>query len=211
MHGRLKPGVNLSEPELAEVLGISRTPLREALLKLEFEGFLTSQPGKGFIVRALTPDTAEELYHLAGILEISALREAGVPGPERLDQLEELDQKRAELADSSEEDDAGEMVRLDRAWHQLLVEGCENRQLREILKIIKNRLQRYEFAFAYDFERLGRKGVEQHNEITSRLREGDLEAALTLLEKHWGMGAQTRSAWLRETRHLTASADGDTG
>lgn len=206
LHGQLQPEANISEPELAQELGISRTPLREALLKLEFEGFLRSEPGKGFSVRPLTPETAADLYHLAGTLEVQALTDAGVPEPDRLTELEELDQQRGQLVDAQADEEADEMVRLDRKWHQLLVKDCDNAELREVLEIVKNRLHRYEFAFAYDFERLGRKGVRQHQQITARLREGDLEAALRMLRKHWDMGARTRSAWLRETEHLTGGA-----
>jgi DNA-binding GntR family transcriptional regulator len=204
LHGELRPNANLSEPELADDLGISRTPLREALLKLEFEGFLKSEPGKGFSVRPLSPDTARDLYELTGTLEVQALADAGVPGPDRLDRLQELDRQRSELVDARGEEEADEMIRLDREWHELLLEDCDNAELLEVLEIVKNRLHRYEFAFAYDFERLGRKGVRQHQEMTDRLREGDLDAALKLLRQHWEMGARTRSAWLRETERLTA-------
>lgn len=203
LHGKLRPNANISEPELAEELGISRTPLREALLKLEFEGFLRSEPGKGFTVRPLEPETARDLYDLAGTLEVKAFGDAGLPPPERLSELEELDRRRSELVDAQGEEEADEMIRLDREWHELLLEGCDNTELLEVLKIIKNRLHRYEFAFAYDFERLGRTGVRQHQEMTARLREDDLETALELLREHWEMGARTRSAWLRETERLT--------
>lgn len=212
LHGELRPNANLSEPELAEELGISRTPLREALLKLEFEGFLRSEPGKGFSVRPLAPETARDLYELTGTLEVQALADAGVPDPETLTRLEELDRRRGELVSApGEEEAADEMVRLDREWHELLVKGCGNAELREVLKIIKNRLHRYEFAFAYDFERLGREGVRQHREMTGRLREGDLEAALALLREHWEMGARTRSAWLRDAERLTGEGAAEDG
>lgn len=207
LHGELRPDANISEPELAQEMGISRTPLREALLKLEFEGFLKSDPGKGFSVRPLAPETAHDLYQLAGTLEVEALTDAGVPGPERLTELEELDQRRAGLVDASGDEHAHEMIRLDREWHELLLEDCGNAELRQILKLVKNRLDRYEFAFAYDFERLGRKGVRQHQQITARLREGDLEAARELLRGHWTMGARTRSAWLRQSDRLTGAGD----
>lgn len=208
LHGELRPNANISEPELARELGISRTPLREALLKLEFEGFLRSEPGKGFSVRPLEPDTARDLYELTGTLEVQALADAGLPAPERLDGLEELDRRRGELVDARGDEEADEMVRLDREWHELLLNDCDNAELLELLEIVKNRLHRYEFAFAYDFDRLGRKGVRQHGEMTARLREGDLEAALDLLGRHWEMGARTRSAWLRDTEQLTGEDDG---
>lgn len=207
LHGELRPDANISEPELARELGISRTPLREALLKLEFEGFLRSDPGKGFSVRPLVPETASDLYELAGTLEVRGLEDAGVPGPDRLSELEELDRRRSELVDAQGDEHADEMIRLDRQWHELLLEDCGNTELRQVLTLLKNRLDRYEFAFAYDFERLGRKGVRQHQQITARLREGDLEAALDLLEEHWRMGARTRSAWLRQSEHLTGATD----
>ncbi len=202
LQGELEPGSSISEPELARRLDISRTPLREALLKLEIEGLLRSEPGKGFSVRPLTPDTAENLYELTGILEVEALKDAGLPDAETIDQLEEYDQRRTFDADDHDPVDA---IRYDQMWHELLVSRCTNAEMLETLRMLKNRLYRYEYIFADDFARLGTKGLDHHAAITTALREGDLDEALRMLREHWEMGARSRSGFLRETEALSAA------
>lgn len=202
LNGELEPGSSISEPELANRLEISRTPLREALLKLEMEGLLRSEPGKGFSVRPLTPDTAEDLYELTGILEVEALKDGGVPPNETLDELEEFDRRRNF---NHEDHDPVEAIRFDWKWHESLVARCTNGELLETLRMLKNRLYRYEYIFADDFARLGTKGLEHHAEITEALREGDMERATALLREHWEMGARTRSDFLREAESLSTA------
>ena len=202
LSGQLEPGASISEPELANRLEISRTPLREALVKLEMEGLLSSQPGKGFSVRPLTPNAAEDLYELTAILEVEALKDGGIPPAETLDQLEEYDRRRNF---NHEDHDPVEAIRFDWEWHEALVSRCTNQELLETLRMLKNRLYRYEYAFADDFARLGTKGLEHHAEITDALRDGDLERATSVLREHWEMGARTRSEFLRETESLSAT------
>lgn len=202
LQGELEPGSSISEPELARRLEISRTPLREALLKLEIEGLLRSEPGKGFSVRPLTPETAEDLYELTGILEVEALKDAGVPPAEAIDQLQEYDRRRTFNFDDH---DPVEAIRYDQMWHELLVSRCTNAEMLETLRMFKNRLYRYEYIFADDFSRLGTKGLDHHAAITGALREGDLDEALRVLRKHWEMGARSRSQFLRETEAFSAT------
>ncbi len=202
LNGELEPGSSISEPELANRLGVSRTPLREALLKLEIEGLLRSEPGKGFTVRPLTPDTAEDLYQLAGILEVEALKDGGIPPEEAIEELEECDRRRTFNVEDHDPIDA---IRFDQKWHELLVSKCTNEELLETLRMLKNRLYRYEYIFADDFARLGTRGLEHHGEITDALRDGDLETALAVLRDHWEMGARTRSAFLREAETISSA------
>lgn len=200
--GRLAAGSSISESELASQLGISRTPLREALLKLEYEGFLSSEPGKGFFVRPLDPDIAEDLYRTAGVLESIALSTAGIPDEERLEALEDLDEERRMSADDHEGERA---VEVDDRWHRLLVSGCGNDVLLEVLDLVKTRLIRYEYLFADDYQRLGQGGLEEHDQIIAALRDGDLEKACSLLENHFERGARERPCWLREMEGLTSA------
>jgi len=189
--------------ELAERLGISRTPLREALLKLEYEGFLSSEPGKGFSVRPFDPDQAENLYRLAGKLESEALRSAGAPDDGTLDDLERLDEERRM---NEEEHEAEKAVTVDDRWHHLLVSGCPNTVLLEVLDLVKRRLIRYEYLFADDYHRLGQEGLSEHGRIVKALREGDLDRACELLEAHFERGARERPDWLREMEGLSAAS-----
>jgi len=204
LRGELAAGSNISESRLAERLGISRTPLREALHKLEYEGFLSSEPGKGFSVRPLDPGTAEDLYRTSGALESLALENAGIPDESLLRELERLDEERRA---SSGEHDAEQVVRADHRWHQLLVSGCSNEVLLEILAFVKTRLIRYEYLFADDPSRPGGRGLEEHAGIIARLRAGKLGEARDLLEAHFERGARERPRWLRETDRLSGGGD----
>ncbi|MCZ7528349.1 MAG: GntR family transcriptional regulator [Acidimicrobiia bacterium] len=74
LRGVLPVGTNINEPELARELGVSRTPLREALLSLEREGLLDTHPGRGWWVAPLTPETVLDVYPIVGTLEALAVR-----------------------------------------------------------------------------------------------------------------------------------------
>lgn len=180
--GRLKPGSRINEREIADALGVSRTPLREALLQLEFEGFVEASPNKGFSVTQPTPGTIRDLYEVVGSLEGLALRMAGVPNATILARILELDGERAG------ERDLGRMIELDASWHDTLLSGCANRQLLEVLHLLKSRLYRFEWDFMGDPEHVD-SCLEQHRHIIAALREGDLETGARRLEKHWHLGA----------------------
>ena len=77
LDGRLEPGQRLKEEELARQLGISRTPVREALLMLQVEGQVVATPNRGAVVRVHTADDLDDLYHLRALLEGHAARRAG--------------------------------------------------------------------------------------------------------------------------------------
>lgn len=185
--GDLEPGSQLNESQLTEELGVSRTPLREALLQLEFEGLLRSTPGKGFSVAPLDADEMEELFAVGGELESMALRLAGGVNGGGLEQMRAINRKREGLLRDG--GDRDELVELDDQWHRLLVTDCDNEQLRELLRLVRNRLYRYVYAFE------GHQGeveeaVEDHEEIADALEEGDVERAVAKLQEHWRTGRE---------------------
>lgn len=183
--GDLEPGRQLNESELSEELGVSRTPLREALLRLEFEGLLRSQPGKGFSVAPLERDEMEHLFSLGVELESLALRWSEPVGPERLEELRSLNDERAELL--REGNDRDQLVRIDDQWHRLLVSGCDNQQLQELLRLVRNRLYRYVYHFSGEREEV-EVAVRDHEAIMDALEEGDVDRAVERLRKHWLAG-----------------------
>ena len=93
LEGNLAPGGPIVESGLAADLGVSRTPLREALHSLEREGLVTSEPGRGFLVAQLVAREAQELYPLRALLEPLALRLSGLPDRKALVELTTLTQK----------------------------------------------------------------------------------------------------------------------
>ena len=179
VRGRYAPGHRLRDTELAEELGVSRTPVREALLRLEREGFISAQKHMGFSVKRLQESEILEVYPLVKLLECSALDSGRLPCSEKLQRLKELGQSLKE-----EGSDPLRRIELDSAWHETLVEGNGNRHLMRILSDLKRILLRYEYAFMQD-EKLVAESAAEHDAIALALEGGNRKNAVRLLRAHW--------------------------
>jgi DNA-binding GntR family transcriptional regulator len=189
MRGGLAPGVSLNEPALAAELGVSRTPLREALVALTHEGFLHAHPGRGFFATPLRASEAEEIYPIVWTLEGLALRLAAPLPPAQVDQLERLNARLAKTAD------AWRALGLDRQWHAELLSGCPNRRLLQNLDTLKAQAFRYEYAYFRDSGRIVTSS-DQHEAILASVRAGKLDGALARLEGNWRVSLEFLRPWL---------------
>jgi len=185
--GRLAPGERVNEVRLAEALGVSRTPLREALNRLAAEGALTARPAIGYSVRPLTIAEFEQLYDLRPVLDPEALRRAGLPSPRRLAELEALNHRFAMASD-------GEAA-MDDEWHLALVAGCPNLILIEMIQGLMLRTRRYELALLREARNVAR-ATQDHDRILAALRAGDLEAACRALKRNMESGREPMLSWL---------------
>ncbi|MFN2385521.1 MAG: GntR family transcriptional regulator [Thermoanaerobaculia bacterium] len=189
--GRLAAGSRVNEVRLSAALGISRTPLREALVRLAAEGALSVLPRSGFFVRPLTLEEFREIYPIRAMLDPEALRLAGVPSRKRLDRLAALNRKLRETSDP------GAVIRLDDAWHLELVDGCTNRILVALIEQFMRRTRRYELALMR--ERRNVEGsIHSHEAVLGALRAGDLDEACALLRRNMEIGSGPIAAWLEE-------------
>jgi len=179
IRGEFSPGQRLKDSELAEDLGVSRTPVREALLRLEREGFISSQKHLGFTVKRMQESEIQDVYPLVRLLECSTLDAVPQACAEKLKRLDEL---AAELR--AEEGDALRRIELDSSWHEELLEGSGNRHLFRILGDLKRILFRYEYSFMGD-DALVAKSVAEHEAIASSLGAGERGEAVRLLGEHW--------------------------
>ncbi len=193
--GRLADGERINEVRLAEGLGVSRTPLREALSRLAAEGALTSTPNIGFAVRPLTVEEFEQVYDIRPILDPAALGLAGLPSPERLARLEALNRAFAEEAE------AEAAITLDDRWHLELIGACPNRVLIEMIEAVALRTRRYELALLREQPNRQRAG-DDHDRIMAALRAGALPEACAALKRNMQSGREPIRAW------LTARASG---
>lgn len=188
--GRLAAASRINEVHLARDLGVSRTPLREALNRLASEGALDVRARLGFFVRPLTLDEFEQIYDLRPLLDPEALRLAGVPKPAVMKRLEELNRKLANTRD------AEAAIALDDEWHFTLIEACPNKALVDLIHGVVLRTRRYELALMQE-DKNGAAASEDHMRIMKALRVNDLEAACAWLKHNMQSGKAPIVAWLK--------------
>lgn len=175
-----KPGERLNEGDIAKRLGVSRTPLREALNRLKTEGFLRFAPGKGFFCRELDAHEIFDLYELRKALEVSAARLAiGRAKDADIDALIAfLDRTGPDPGERS----AVELVELDEAFHEGLMAMSDNA---EMLRVLRNVNARIRFVRWIDMDRINRSKTQaEHRAVLTSLKARDEATCIELLEKH---------------------------
>lgn len=188
--GDLRSGEPIRLVATASDMGVSVTPLRESLVQLELDGFVESDPGRGYSVTRMTTAEIDEVYPLIWTLEALALRTAP-PAEDALDALTDLNERFRAC------EDAREAQRLDREWHRTLLARCPNRTLLDFLDVLKRRAARYEVAFMREVRRAGSsESADQHDEIVRALRRPDLDEAIEILERNWRSGPEVLIPWL---------------
>jgi DNA-binding GntR family transcriptional regulator len=189
--GHLAPGTPLSPAELATKLGVSATPLREALIELVHDGMLENMANRGFVVARLSAQEVKDLYPMIWTLETLALK-VRTPGSRLLAELASVN------ARFQEQSAAAELVELDARWHELLVSECANAVLISTLSSLRRRVYRYEHAYARYSSRMT-QSAKQHAKIIRSLRAGKLNEAIVSLEENWRSGPEFLVPWLERT------------
>lgn len=196
--GTLPPGMKLRQETLAESIGISRLPIRSALIQLEADGLVVFHARRGAMVRALSVEEATEVYHLRTLLEKEALRLAmAEQTPERIARLREL----ADTADAIEE--GGEFVEARTDFYAALYDAERRPLLWEMIEQLRLKLGRYVLGW-----RLVSTGVHHHShgELIDVVETGDVERALHVLESHLDHVRDGVIALLQEGEEGRASA-----
>ena len=189
--GLLPAGSKLRDTAIAADLGVSRTPVREALSRLAREGVLTAEPGRGFRLRPLEAGELRDIGAILSVLEPFALDRSADAAAEQLARLDgvvrRLEQTRGDIA---------ACVALDDEFHRVLLDGCSNRRLLALLDTLRRRLRRYLHHY---LQRGGRVSLStlQHTRIADALRRGDRAAARQLLERKWRRGMEEIEGALR--------------
>lgn len=189
--GRLAEGARINEVHLSAQLGVSRTPLREALARLAQEEALTSVPRIGWFVRPLTLDELEQIYPIRALLDPEALRLAGLPPADRIERLETLNSRILE----AKHPDA--RIEADDRWHLELIAGCPNRALLDLIRQFMQRTRRYEIALMRERRNVA-AAADTHRDIIAALRRADLEGACAALRENLNTGFEPIAQWLRE-------------
>ena len=185
--GAIKAGSRVSEPDLAERYGISRTPIREAFRQLESEGYLTVIPRRGAVVSEFSEKEVEEFYAIKSILEGYAARRAcGKLTAKELDRLQAINNRLAELASLN---DIKTFFKVHNDFHDVFIKAADNGKLRELIASLGTRFQRLRLM---SISLPGRMGisVQEHEKIIEAFRRKDEEAAEMLVRKNAEYGGK---------------------
>lgn len=181
LFGEMKPGQKIIEMELAEQLGVSRTPVREALHKLELERLVKIVPRKHCIVIGLTNENIKEIHMIRSLLEpVAASKAAEKITDEELDTLSKiLDESEIYFENKNIEG----LIHANDVFHNLIIEISESPRIIDILENLHDYVERFRYAFM-SREDLAIRSLKEHREIFKHLKLRDSVKTREAVEKH---------------------------
>ena len=184
--GDLKPGEKLLENKIAEQLGVSRTPVREALRELTAEGFVETTPNQAIIVSTVTFDEIWDLLQIRGVLEGLAAKVAAKKiSPEKIEKFNKIiNQMKYHLVNkSTSKKNILNFSKLDIEFHDLILNICGNRWLIQIHNNLKNHIERFRIR-SFSIPGTFSKSLNEHCKILDTIKRGDSELAEKLSKIH---------------------------
>ena len=181
LKGEFKPGERLMEITLANRLGVSRTPIREAIRKLEHEGLVVMIPRKGAQVARITRQELNDVLEVRSSLEaLAASCAAKRITDEAVESLRKAEEKFASLLENG---DLTALAEADVAFHDVIYQATANRRLIQILNNLRE--QMYRFRIEYLKEQMVRSSLaREHERIIEAIAAHDSEAAMRLIREH---------------------------
>ncbi|HOM25730.1 MAG TPA: GntR family transcriptional regulator [Thermosynergistes sp.] len=179
--GHFKPGEKLVEQTLAQEMGVSRTPVREAIRRLEAEGFVVSIPRKGVVVSRADKEEIVQLYSIRAELEGLAARWAIENADE--DDMRKLDEAISRMEETAASGDLDGVVQSNALFHDAIAQASKSRILCTLLKTLQDNIQRFRFQ---SLHLPGRPvaALAEHKEIVAAIKEKKAEEADRLLKEH---------------------------
>ena len=181
INGRLYPGERLMEIQMAEEMGVSRTPVREAIRKLELEGFVVMIPRKGAYVAGIS------IKDIADVFEVRAALEALAAGlaAERITEgeLDELERYLVEISELRESGNLDAIVEKDTMFHDVIYRASRNERLVQIVTHLQEQIHRFRTA---SLARPGRTrdALDEHKKLVEAISDRDVELAQKLAREH---------------------------
>lgn len=179
--GDLAPGERLMEVQVAEELGVSRTPVREAIRKLELDGLVIMVPRKGAYVADISMRDLSDVFEVRRALEGLAAELAADRATD--EEIEELERMLVRISESIEENRVRDTVELDTQFHEMLYAASRNERLRGILSQLREQIHRFRLQ---SWTRPGRARValEEHRGIVEAVAERNPELAKKRATEH---------------------------
>lgn len=185
VEGVLEPGSQLRDKELAEKLGVSRTPIREALLRLEDEGLVKTKPNCSTLVSPIDFHDAAHLYAIISSLEQLALTQAFESiSPSDIQEMIEANER---LRQGVKNRDRLAALDADSDFHSVYVHLSQNKELERILYGVRHKLKRVDLYYFEKAKEIHRS-CEEHDQIIEALKRKELSSALRAVEHNWSSG-----------------------
>ena len=181
LKGELKPGERLMEIALADKLGVSRTPIREAMRKLELEGLVVMIPRRGAQVANITEKDLNDVLEVRIALESMAIEKAC----KRMTEEQMLKMRRAEK-DFERVMAEGNLVRIAEAdveFHEIIYQAADNARLYQVLSNLREQMYRYRVEYLKEEDNRNQL-IREHEELSRAIRERDVEKAQELSFRH---------------------------
>ena len=196
--GSLTPGERLMEIQLAEELGVSRTPVREAIRKLELERFVVMIPRRGTYVANLSLKDINEVFEIRAAVDGLA---AGLAA-ERIteEELEQLERLLVEIADHIEQHDNEKIVATDEAFHDILYRASRNERLVGIIYNLREQFTRFR-SVSINYPGRLQNTLEEHRQLVEAIAQRDADLAQQKARDHIENAEQTLLLEMDQLRH----------
>jgi DNA-binding GntR family transcriptional regulator len=182
LDGTFSPGMQLRDKQLAVQLGVSRTPIREALLRLEEEGLVQTQPNRCTFVTPIDFHNAFHLYSIVWTLEKLALEQAFDAITEEA--IQTMTEANEHFMQSMKQQEPLSSVEADFDFHAVYVTLSQNKELEKIISEVKNKLKRWDLYY-FDKIKDAALSYEEHRQIIEALKQKDLLQAMKAVENNW--------------------------
>ncbi|MDQ0340702.1 DNA-binding GntR family transcriptional regulator [Caldalkalibacillus uzonensis] len=181
--GTLEPGEKLYDAEIAEALGISRTPVREALQLLEAQGFVKMHRGRETKVTEVSKEDVLKIYPPLATLQALAAEEAvNVIQEKQIEELKDLNKLYEQAIHSGQPYQAME---IDEAFHHLIVDTADNPYISDFIAILQLHSRRFKYIFLKQPSASTSSSIKEHELIIGALEERDKEKAALAMRQNW--------------------------
>jgi DNA-binding GntR family transcriptional regulator len=181
IQGLLAPGVRLRDKEIAQSLSVSRTPVREAIRRLQDEGLVVAEASRWTRVAPVDEAAADELYPIIGALERLAVRLSGPWSHEKVGELTAINQRLAQALGEGNDVLASQA---DADFHGYLIHQSRNQRLEALVRELKVHLHRIEVIY-FGGTAAGKRSVDEHQSVIDALAAGVPERAAHAVEENW--------------------------
>jgi DNA-binding GntR family transcriptional regulator len=181
LSGNITPGERLIETRLAQDIGTSRTPVREALHSLELEKLIKSIPRVGYVVEGLNEQELEQICEIRAVIEALAARWAIEKSQKKL--AKDLARNIAKQEEALSKRNLQGYVELDSQFHDIIAKLSGSDRLLELVQTLRRHMLRYRTHVVYAFDTAIRS-IEGHKGLVRAIEEGDVDLAVEVLQRH---------------------------